>query len=92
MYDIIWIFFTKTNEKSTMKSKTTLIVTPPQEADNDLSEEDNTDEDCTDFDLVTPPQKADNDLSEKNSTDEDCTDFAEAEAYRQGAILQVNRK
>ena len=75
-----------------MKSKTTLFVTPPQEADNDLSEEDNTDEDCTDFDLVTPPQKADNDLSEKNSTDEDCTDFAEAEAYRQGAILQVNRK
>ena len=34
-----------------MKSKTTIFVTPPQEADNDLSEQDSADEDCTEFDL-----------------------------------------
>ena len=54
-----------------------MFVTPPQEADNDLSEEDSADEDYTEFDL--------NNLGRKLL-------YAEAEAYRQGAILQVNRK
>ena len=34
-----------------MKSETTIFVTPPQEADNNLFEEDSADEDCTGFDL-----------------------------------------
>ena len=44
-------FFTGDDEKSPMKSETTIFMTPPQEADNNLSEEDNADEDCTGFDL-----------------------------------------
>ena len=44
-------FFTEDDEKDPMKSETTIFVTPPQEADNDLSEEDSPDEDCTEFDL-----------------------------------------
>ena len=67
-------FFTKDDEKGPMKS---MFVTPPQEADNELSEEDSADEDYTEFDL--------NNLGRKLL-------YAEAEAYRQGAILQVNRK
>ena len=60
-----------------MKSETTIFVTPPQEADKDLSEEDSADEDCIGFDL--------NNLGRKLLC-------AEAEAYRQGAALLVNRK
>ena len=70
-------FFTEDDEKGSMKSETTIFVTPPQEADEDLSEEDNADEDCTEFDL--------NHLGRKLLC-------AEAEAYRQGAALLVNRK
>ena len=44
-------FFTEDDEKGPMKSETTIFVTPPQEADNDLSEEDSADEDCIGFDL-----------------------------------------
>ena len=67
-------FFTEDDEKCPMKS---MFVTPPQEADNDLSEEDSADEDYTEFDL--------NNLARKLL-------YAEAEAYRQGAILQVSRQ
>ena len=42
-------FFTEDDEKGRMKSETTIFVTPPQEADDDLSEEDSADEDCTEF-------------------------------------------
>ena len=70
-------FFTEDDEKGPMKSETTIFVTPPQEADDDLSEEDSADEDCTEFDL--------NNLGRK-------LQCAEEEAYRQGAALQVNRK
>ena len=70
-------FFTEDDEKGPMKSETTILVTPPQEADDDLSEEDSADEDCTEFDL--------NNLGWKLLC-------AEAEAYRQGAALLVNRK
>lgn len=70
-------FFTEDDEKGPMKSETTIFVTPPEEADNELSEEDSADEDCTEFDL--------NNLGRKLLC-------AEAEAYRQGATLQVNRK
>ena len=70
-------FFTEDDEKGPMKSETTIFVTPPQEADDDLSEEDSADEDCTEFDL--------NNLGRKLLC-------AEAEAYRQGAALLVNRK
>ena len=65
-------FFTEDDEKGPMKSDSTIFVTPPQEADNDLSEEDNADEDCTGFDL--------NNLGRKLLC-------AEAEAYWQGAAL-----
>ena len=34
-----------------MKSETTIFVTPPQETDNDLSEEGSAHEGCTEFDL-----------------------------------------
>ena len=44
-------FFTEDDEKGPMKSETTIFVTPLQEADDDLSEEDSADEDCTEFDL-----------------------------------------
>ena len=54
-----------------------MFVTPPQEADNDLSEEDSADEDYTEFDLSNLGRKL---------------LYAEAEAYRQGATLQVKRK
>ena len=70
-------FFTEDDGKGPMKSETTIFVTPPQEADDDLSEEDSADEDCTEFDL--------NNLGRKLLC-------AEAEAYRQGAALLVNRK
>ena len=70
-------FFTEDVEKGPMKSETTIFVTPPQKADNDLSEGDNADEDCTEFDL--------NNLGRKLLC-------AEAESYRQGAALLVNRK
>ena len=70
-------FFTEDDEKGPMKSETTIFVTPPQEADKDLSEEDSADEDCIGFDL--------NNLGRKLLC-------AEAEAYRQGAALLVNRK
>ena len=70
-------FFTEDDEKGPMKSETTIFVTPPQEADDNLSEEDSADEDCTEFDL--------NNLGRKLLC-------AEAEAYRQGAALLVNRK
>ena len=70
-------FFTEDDEKGPMKSETTIFVTPLQEADDDLSEEDSADEDCTEFDL--------NNLGRKLLC-------AEAEAYRQGAALLVNRK
>ena len=70
-------FFADDDEKGPMKSETTIFVTPPQEADSDLSEEDNADEDCIGFDL--------NNLERKLLC-------AEAEAYRQGAALLVNRK
>ena len=39
-------FFTEDDEKGPMKSETTIFITPLQEADDDLSEED-----CTEFDL-----------------------------------------
>ena len=45
-------FFTEHDEKGSMKSKTTIFVTPLQGADNDLSEQDSADEDCTEFDLI----------------------------------------
>ena len=67
-------FFTEDDGKGPMKSETTIFVTPPQEADDDLSEEDSADEDCTEFDL--------NNLGRKLLC-------AEAEAYRQGAALLV---
>ena len=70
-------FFTDDDEKDPMKSETTIFVTPPQEADNELSEEDSADEDYIGFDL--------NNLGRKLLC-------AEAEAYRQGAALLVNRK
>ena len=70
-------FFTEDDEKGPMKSETTIFVTPPQEADDNLSEEDSADEDCTEFDL--------NNLGRKLLC-------AEAEAYRQGAALLVKRK
>ena len=70
-------FFTEDDGKGPMKSETTIFVTPPQEADDDLSEEDSADEDCTEFDL--------NNLGRKLLC-------AEAEAYQQGAALLVNRK
>ena len=70
-------FFTEDDEKGPMKSETTIFVTPLQEADDDLSEEDSADEDCTEFDL--------NNLGRKLLC-------AEAEAYRQGAALLVKRK
>ena len=70
-------FFTEDDEKGPMKSETTIFVTPPQEADKNLSEEDSADEDCIGFDL--------NNLGRKLLC-------AEAEAYRQGAALLVNRK
>ena len=38
-------FFFKNHEKGSMKSETTIFVTLPQEADNNLSEEDSTEED-----------------------------------------------
>ena len=60
-----------------MKSDTTIFVTPPQEADNDLSEVDSADEDCTEFDLTNLGRKL---------------LCAEVEAYRQGAALLVKRK
>ena len=60
-----------------MKSETTIFVTPPQQTDDDLSEEDSADEDCTEFDL--------NNIGRK-------LQCAEAEAYQQGAALLVNRK
>ena len=44
-------FFTEDDEKGPMKSETTTFVTPPQEADNDLSEEGSADED---FNIVFP--------------------------------------
>ena len=44
-------FFTEDDEKGPMKSETTIFVTPPQEADNDLSEEDSADEGCDECDL-----------------------------------------
>ena len=40
----------KDDEKGPMKSETTIFVTPLQEADDNLSEEDSADEDCTAFD------------------------------------------
>ena len=70
-------FFTEDDGKGPMKSETTIFVTPPQEADKNLSEEDSADEDCIGFDL--------NNLGRKLLC-------AEAEAYRQGAALLVNRK
>ena len=44
-------FFTEDDEKGSMKSETTIFVTPPQEADNDLSEEGSAHEGRTEFDL-----------------------------------------
>ena len=67
-------FFTEDDEKCPMKSETIIFITPLQEADDDLSEEDSADEDCTEFDL--------NNLGRKLLC-------AEAEAYRQGASLLV---
>ena len=58
-----------------MKSETTIFVTPPKKADNDLSEEDSAHEDCTKFDLNNRGQKL---------------LCVEAEAYRQSPTLQVN--
>ena len=66
----------KDDEKGPMKSETTIFVTPPQEAYDNLSEEDSADEDCTAFDRNNPGWKI---------------LCAEAEAYRQGAALMVNR-
>ena len=60
-----------------MKSETTIFTTPPQQTDDDLSEEGSADEDCTEFDL--------NNVGRKLLC-------AEAEAYRHGAALLVNRK
>ena len=60
-----------------MKSETTIFVTAPQEADNDLSEEDSADKYCTEFDLDNLGQKL---------------LYAEAEAYRQSTALLINRK
>ena len=70
-------FFTEDGEKGLMKSETTIFVTPPQEAKNNLSEEVSADEECTKFGL--------NDLGRKLVC-------AEAEAYQQGASLLVNKK
>ena len=70
-------FFTEDDEKGPMKSETTTFVTPPQEADDNLSEEDSADGNCTEFDL--------NNLGRKLLC-------AEAEACRQGAAPLVNRK
>ena len=70
-------FFTEDDEKGPMKSETTIFVTPPQEADDNLSEEDSADGNCTEFDL--------NNLGRKLLC-------AEAEACRQGAARLVNRK
>ena len=50
-------FFTEDDEKGPMKSETTIFVTPLQEADVDLSEEDSADEDCSEFDLNNLGQK-----------------------------------
>ena len=44
-------FFTEDDEKGPMKSETTIFVTPSQEADDELSEDESADEDCTEFDL-----------------------------------------
>ena len=66
-------FFTKDDEKGPMKPETTIFITPPQEADDDLSEEDSADEDCTEFDL--------NNLGRKLLCAE--------ETYRQSAALLV---
>ena len=70
-------FFTEGDEKGPMKSEATIFVTSPQEANNDLSEENSVDEDSTEFDLSNLERKL---------------LCAEAEAYRQGATIQVNRK
>ena len=67
----------KDDEKGPMKSETTIFVTPPQEADVNLSEEGSADGNCTEFDL--------NNLGRKLLC-------PEAEACRQGAAPLVNRK
>ena len=63
-------FSTEDDEKGPMKSETTIFVTPPQEADNHLSEEDSADEGCNECDLDNLGWKL---------------LYAEAEAYRLGA-------
>ena len=44
-------FFTENDGKGLMKSETTIFEIPPQNADNDLSEEGSAEEHCTEFDL-----------------------------------------
>ena len=43
--------FTEEDEKGTMKSGTSISITPPDELDNDLSEQDSADGDCIEFDI-----------------------------------------
>ena len=45
------VFFTKDDEKHAMKFDTSSFITPPDESDNLLSEEDSTDENYTEFDI-----------------------------------------
>ena len=68
-------FFTEDDGKGPMKFVTTIFVTPPREANNDLSEEDSADEDCTEFYLDNLGRKL---------------LCAEAEAYQQGAALSFS--
>ena len=44
-------FFTEENKKCTIKSDTSIIITPPNELDNAFSEEERGDEDCSEFDI-----------------------------------------
>lgn len=43
-------FFTEEDKKCTIKSDTSILITPPNESDNDFSEEERVDEDCSEFD------------------------------------------
>ena len=68
-------FFTEDDGKGPMKFETTIFVTPPQETNNDLPEEDSADENCTEFYLDNLGRKL---------------LCAEAEVYRQGAALSFS--
>ena len=53
----IFDFFTEDNEKSPMKSETTIVVTSQQESYSDFSEEDSVDEYSTEYDFSNLGQK-----------------------------------